>query len=172
MADPNQSTRSTAAMDITSFTSIKGVFFGMGFMLYCMCVGVFLGDIQKRRRPWRQTAIAFAYCSMMVSFGLTDLATNTAAITWAFTDNNGSTQAALAALTLANGAPPVLVVWKSIAPFLLVALPAPMQVRLLCLDNPMTLTSLDLAGTGYLDCVLLCCSCCQYTLLDNADWPR
>jgi hypothetical protein len=129
MADPSQSLRLTAAVNLVSFTSIKGAFFGMGFMLYCMCVAVFFDDFRKRRRSWRQTAFSFGYCSLIVSCALTDLATNTEAIVWAFVEHDGSTQDALASVTAWEANSSELLVWKGIAPILLVSLPSLMQVR-------------------------------------------
>lgn len=115
--DPPPPSRLTTAIDIVSFTSVRGIFFGMGLMLYCMCVQLLIGDLKKSRRPRGQVAFSFSYCSLIVACALTSLITSTGTIVEAFTQDDDNTGV------------------------LLLAFPAAMQVRLLCFDDLITLTS-------------------------------
>jgi hypothetical protein len=135
----DQPPRSSTAMVIASFTSIRGVFFGVGLMLYCMCVQVLFGDFKKRRRPRGQTVFSLVYCSLIVLCALTSLATSTDAIVEAFAQHDGNIQAYLASVSLGGGRSSVYAVWTCIAPVLLLAFPAAMQVRLPCFDDLITL---------------------------------
>jgi Na+/melibiose symporter-like transporter len=96
MTDLHQSLRFSIAMDVASFTSIRGAFFGVGFMLYCMCVQIFVDDFQKRQRPQRQTAFSFAYCTLIVSSALSSLVISTDIVVSAFLKHGDSLQATLA----------------------------------------------------------------------------
>jgi hypothetical protein len=155
----DQSPRSSTAILIASFTSVRGVFFGVGLMLYCMCVQVLFGDFKKRRRPRGQTVFSFVYCSLIVSCSLTSLATSTDVVVQAVTRHEDDILAYIGSITLGEGSQSVYAVWTCIAPVLLLGLPAAMQVRLLCFDDLITLSiisGLDLADMDYLDWILLC----------------
>jgi hypothetical protein len=124
----------STAIVIASSTSVRGIFFGMGLTLYCVCVQVLFGNFNKCRQPRGQTVFSFVYYLLIMSCSLMSLATSTNAVIEAFTWHEDNIQAYIASITLRGGDSSVNSVW----------------------------TCIRLVNMYYLDWILLC-NCCRWS---------